>query len=166
MRLASAAGMAVVAVLFVTGPAGAQSAPDDRAVLAGMKEARIAFDITAGEAKRLLSVLGVIDETRESLIKQGVTPRFVLTFRGPATVLISSNLEKIKPEDRETAGKIAAKLKQLRAASGVEGVEQCSVAMRLTETRAEHVAPEVKIVGNSLISLAAYQSRGYAYIAP
>jgi len=152
-------------MLLVAGPAGAQSA-DDRAALAGVKEARIAFDITAGEAKRLLAVLDVIDETRESLIKQGVTPRFVLTFRGPATVLIASNPDKIKPEDRETATKIIAKLRQLRAATGVESVEQCSVAMRLSETRAEHVLPEVKIVGNSWISLMAYQSRGYAYIAP
>lgn len=144
----------------------AQSTADDRAALAGMKEARVAFDITAGEAKRLLSVLNVIDEMRESLIKQGVTPRFVLTFRGPATVLISPNPERIKPEDRETMAKIAAKLKQLRAAGGVEGVEQCGVALRLNETKAEHVPPEVKIVGNSWISLIAYQSRGYAYIAP
>lgn len=155
-----------MAVVLVTGPAWAQSAADDRAALAGLKEARVAFDITVGDTKRLLSVLNVIDEARESLIKQGVTPRFVLTFRGPATVLISPNPEKVKPEDRETVARIAAKLKQLRAASGVEGLEQCSVAMRLSETKAEQVPPEVKIVGNSWISLIAYQSRGYAYIAP
>ncbi len=165
MRLPGVLATLAVTMLLVAGPAGAQSA-DDRAALAGVKEARIAFDITAGEAKRLLAVLDVIDETRESLIKQGVTPRFVLTFRGPATVLIASNPDKIKPEDRETATKIIAKLRQLRAATGVESVEQCSVAMRLSETRAEHVLPEVKIVGNSWISLMAYQSRGYAYIAP
>ena len=166
MRLMGALGTTVVVGMLMTGPAGAQSTADDRAALAGLKEARVAFDITAGEAKRLLSVLNVIDETRESLIKQGVTPRFVLTFRGPATVLISPNMEKVKPEDRDTVAKIAAKLRQLRGAGGVEAVEQCSVAMRLTETKAEHVLPEVKIVGNSWISLMAYQSRGYAYIAP
>ena len=165
MRLAGVLGAVATAVLLVA-PAWAQAPTDDRAALAGMKEARVAFDITVGEAKRLLSVLNVIDEARESLIKQGVTPRFVLTFRGPATVLISPNPEKIKREDRDTVAKIAAKLKQLRGASGVEGVEQCSVAMRLTETKAEHVPPEVRIVGNSWISLIAYQSRGYAYIAP
>ena len=166
MKLTSVFATTAVAGMLMTGPAWAQSTAEDRASLAGLKEARVAFDITAGEAKRLLSVLNVIDETRESLIKQGVTPRFVLTFRGPATVLIAPNPEKIKPEDRETVAKIAAKVRQLRAAGGVEGVEQCSVAMRLTETKAEQVPPEVKIVGNSWISLMAYQSRGYAYIAP
>jgi intracellular sulfur oxidation DsrE/DsrF family protein len=40
------------------------------------------------------------------------------------------------------------------------------VAIRLQETRPENVLPEIKVVGNSWISLMAYQARGYAYIAP
>ena len=131
-----------------------------------LKEAKVAFDITAGEAKRLLSILNVIDETRETFVKQGVTPRFVLAFRGPATLLVQSNQEKIKPEDRETVQKIATKLKQLKAAPGVESVEQCSVAMRLVEVKKEHVMPELTIVENSWVTLIGYQARGYAYIAP
>jgi hypothetical protein len=31
---------------------------------------------------RLLSILNTIDETRESFARQGVTPHFVLAFRG------------------------------------------------------------------------------------
>ena len=53
-------------------PAFAQA--DDRAVLAGLKEVKVGFDITTGDAKALLNRLNVIDETRQSLIKQGVTP--------------------------------------------------------------------------------------------
>jgi intracellular sulfur oxidation DsrE/DsrF family protein len=165
-RLAIALVVLLAGSTAVAARASAQSAPDDRAALAGLKEAKVAFDISVGEAARLLSVLNVIDETRESLLRQGVAPRFVLTFRGPATVLIQSDRDKIKPEDREAAAKIVAKLKQLRGATGVEGVEQCSVAMRLTGTRKEHVLPEVTIVGNSWISLIGYQARGYGYIAP
>jgi len=48
----------------------AQSIADDRAALQGIKEVRVAFDITAGDAKALLARLNVIDETRQSLIKQ------------------------------------------------------------------------------------------------
>ena len=51
--------------------------------------------------------LNVIDETRQSLIKQGVTPRMVIAFRGPATKLVQTDTEKIKPEDRDGAAKIA-----------------------------------------------------------
>ncbi len=144
----------------------AQSIADDRAALQGIKEVKVAFDITAGDAKALLARLNVIDETRQSLIKQGVTPHFVLTFRGPATVLVQTDQQKIKPEDRETVARIAAKLKELRAAPGIEGLEQCNVAVRQQEVKRENVLPELTVVGNSWISLMAYQAKGYAYIAP
>lgn len=153
---------------------GAQSAPvtaiaagyDDHDALAGVKELKVAFDITTGEAKALLSRLNIIDETRRSLMQQGVRPHFVLSFRGPATKLIQTDQSKIKLEDRETAAKILAKLEEMRKAPGVENLEQCAVAIREQETRAEDVVPAVKVVGNAWISLMAYQSRGYAYIAP
>lgn len=139
---------------------------DDRAALAGLKEVKVAFDIKEGDAKRLLMGLNVIEETRQSLINQGVTPRIVLAFRGPATRLVQTDVEKIRPEDREAAQRIAAKLREMRSAPGVEAMEQCSVAVRLQETKAENVLPEIRVVGNSWISLMAYQAKGYAYIAP
>jgi intracellular sulfur oxidation DsrE/DsrF family protein len=139
---------------------------DDREALQGAKEVKVAFDITAGDAKALLGRLNIIDETRQSLIQQGVTPHFVLSFRGPATRLVQTDASKIKPEDRELAGKIAAKLQEMRNARGIENLEQCSVAVREQGTRVQDVVPSVKVVGNAWISLMAYQNRGYAYIAP
>lgn len=139
---------------------------DDQAALAGLKEVKVAFDLTAGDSKALLGRLNVIDETRQSLIQQGVTPHFVLTFRGPATRLIQSDQSKIKPEDRDGAAKIAAKLAEMRRAKGVDNLEQCAVAVREQGTRPEDVVPAVKVVGNAWISLMAYQAKGYAYIAP
>ena len=157
----------MAAALLLGGAAfGVSSLEAQTAGAMRLKEAKVAFDITAGDAKRLLGILNVIDETRETFVKQGVTPRFVLAFRGPATLLVQSNQEKIKPEDRETVQKIATKLKQLKAAPGVESVEQCSVAMRLVEVKKEHVMPELTIVENSWVTLIGYQARGYAYIAP
>ena len=144
----------------------AQAQADDRAVLSGVKELKVAFDVLEGDAKALLNRLNVIDETRASLMKQGVTPNFVVAFRGPATKLVQTDMSKIKPEDRETAAKIAAMLDDMSKAPGVASVEQCSVAIRQQETKAENVLPAVKVVGNSWISLMAYQSRGYAYIRP
>ncbi len=141
-------------------------APNDMAVLAGLQTAKVAFDIKEGDGKALLSRLNIIDETRQSLIKQGVKPEFVLTFRGPATVLVQTDVEKIKPEDRAMAKQIAAKLAEMSKAPGVQSVEQCAVAIRQQGTKAEFVLPEVKVVGNAWISLMAYQAKGYAYIAP
>lgn len=35
----------------------------------------------------MMLILNTIDETRESFVRQGITPRFVLAFRGPASLL-------------------------------------------------------------------------------
>jgi len=153
-----------VALLWCRG--GHAAEPNDQAALQGLHEAKIAFDITEGDGKALLAKLAVIDETRQSLIQQGVTPHFVLAFRSGATFFVQTDMEKIKPEHREYAPKIVAKLQELSTAVGIDGLEQCSEAMRLTHVTAEHIVPEVKVVGNGWISLMAYQARGYAYIQP
>lgn len=164
-RIAHAIAVFLMILVFAPTPAAAQAA-DDKDALAGMKEVKVAFDIHEGDGKALLNRLNVIDETRQSLIRQGVTPHFVLAFRGPATKLIQTDAEKIKAEDRPVALQIAAKLQDMGKAPGVDSLEQCSVAIRQQGTRAENVVPSVKVIGNSWISLMAYQSKGYAYISP
>ncbi len=141
-------------------------AADDRLALAGVTEGKIAFDIKEGEGKALLARLDIIEETRQSLIQQGVTPHFILAFRGPATRLVQTDQDKIKAEDRELAVKVAAKIKEMSTARGVDGFEQCSVAARQQGTSVDKVLPQIRVVGNGFISLMAYQAKGYAYIAP
>jgi len=147
-------------------PSASNAPPDNRAALAGLTEMKIAFDITDGNPKALLAKLGVIDTTRKQLIADGVVPRMVLAFRGDASYFTQADVEKVKPEDREEARKIAAKLKELRAASGVEALEQCNLPLAPRKLKSVDVMPEVKVVGNGWISLVAYQHRGYAYIVP
>jgi len=149
-----------------TGVIATTQTPDDKEALAGLTEVKVAFDITTGEGKGLLSRLRVIDETRQSLIKQGVKPNFVLAFRGPATKLVQTDVQKVKAEDLPELAKIAEKIKELSAAPGVHALEQCSVAIRQQGTAAEKVLRPIKVVGNSWISLMAYQAKGYSYIAP
>ena len=153
------------AVVFAAPVMGAHADADDNP-LAGLKDARVAFDITAGDPGRMLNILTTIDETREGFLKHGVAPHFVLAFRGPASLLTQSDTSRLKPEDRETAAKVAAKLKQLRATPGIERLDQCSIAMRGQKVDKAQVLPEVTIVENGWITLVGYQARGYAYIAP
>jgi intracellular sulfur oxidation DsrE/DsrF family protein len=151
----------------ITGSQRVVSLPaDDKQALAGLTEVKVAFDITAGDGKGLLNRLNVIDETRQSLIKQGVKPNFVLAFRGPATKLVQTDIEKVKAEDRAEFAKIAEKIREMSGAQGIQGLEQCSVAIRQQGTAADKVLTPIKVVGNSWISLMAYQAKGYAYIAP
>lgn len=164
IRLPSLLGALALGILAVCST-GTRAA-DDSAALSGIKDGKIAFDIHEGNPKLLLARLNVIDETRQSLIQQGVKPHFILAFRGPATKLVQTDQEKIKPEDREMAAKVAARIKEMSKAPGVEGFEQCAVASRTQETKTELVLPEIRVVGNGFISLMAYQAKGYAYIAP
>jgi intracellular sulfur oxidation DsrE/DsrF family protein len=157
------ASIALTALLFCSAGAGAA---DDQASLAGLKDVKVAFDIKDGDGKLLLNRLDIIDETRQSLIQQGVTPHFILAFRGPATRLVQSDQDKIKPEDRAMAARIAIRIKELSGAPGVDRLEQCAVAVREQGTKTELVLPEIRVIGNGFISLMAYQAKGYAYIAP
>jgi len=141
-------------------------AADDKDALQGMKEGKIVYDITEGDGKALLERIETVDETRQALVEQGVTPHMVVTFRGPATKLVQTDMEKVKPEDRPYATKIAALLAKMSKTPGIESIEQCSVAIRHQGTKAENVLPPVKVIGNSYISLMAYQAKGYAYIRP
>ncbi len=155
----------LVAAMFMLASSGTMAA-DDREALNGLNEIKVGFDLKDGDGKLLLNRLDIIDETRQSLIEQGVKPHFILAFRGPATRLVQTDTTLIKPEDRETAGRIAAKIKQMSASPGIEGFEQCSVAAREQGIKTEKVLPEIRVVGNGFISLMAYQAKGYAYIAP
>jgi intracellular sulfur oxidation DsrE/DsrF family protein len=75
-------------------------------------------------------------------------------------------MDKIAPEDRDIARTIAAKIETMSKATGVEGIEQCSVAARELGTNPDKVVAPIKVVGNGYISLMAHQARGYAYIRP
>lgn len=165
MHTASRLVAAIFAAMFFLLSTGTHAA-DDAMALRGLNDVKVAFDIKEGDPKLLLNRLNVIDETRQSLIKQGVTPHFIVAFRGPATKLVQTEQDKIKPEDRPMAEKVAAKIREMSAAPGVEGFEQCAVAAREQGTRVDSVLPPVRVVGNGFISLMAYQAKGYAYIAP
>ncbi|MCF8532996.1 MAG: DsrE family protein [Reyranella sp.] len=155
----------VASICFWSLSAGAQSTAD-KAALEGLKELKIIFDITNGDAKGLSGTLNVIEETRQSLINQGVVPQIILSFRGPATKLLQTDKNLISEGDRQYAGKIAEAIATLRSAKGIAGIEQCGIAARNQEVKPENVFPGVRVVGNGWISLAAYQAKGYAYIAP
>ena len=144
-------------------PAHAAQPPGDKEALQGLTQVKVIFDITTGDAKKLLSRLGLIEETRDSMVKQGVKPHFILTFRGPASLLVQKDESRIKLEDLEVAAKIQQKLKEMSKDKSFQ-LNQCAVANRYLKIKNEDTIPELTVIGNSFISLAAYQNKGYAYI--
>lgn len=144
-------------------PVYAADPPEDKEALSGLSEVKVIFDITTGDAKKLLSRLGLIEETRDGMMKQGVKPHFVLAFRGPASLFIQKDQSRVKLEDVELMEKIQQKLKEMSKDKSFS-LAQCAVANRYLKIKNEDTIPEVHVVGNSFISMAAYENKGYAYI--
>jgi len=149
--------------LAVNSPVYAADLPEDAEALSGLKEVKVIFDITTGDAKKLLSCLDLIEETRDGVLKQGAKPHFILAFRGPASLFIQTDESRVKLEDVELMEKIQQKLKAMSKDKSFS-LAQCAVANRYLKIRNENTIPEVHVVGNSFISMAAYQNKGYAYI--
>ena len=129
-------------------------------------ESRIAFDVTDGNPKALMVKLNTIDLTRRQLLEKGITPKMVVAFRGDASYFTQTDIAMIKEADRAEAAQIQAKLRELRAANGVESLEQCNVPLASRKLDSSKLMPEVKLVPNGWIALVGYQQKGYAYIVP
>jgi intracellular sulfur oxidation DsrE/DsrF family protein len=132
----------------------------------GAKELKLAFDFTDGNPVVLLNKLNNVDVTRKQLIDSGVTPKIVMTFRGNASFFTQTNLAAVKESERADALKVAAKLREMKAAPGVQGLEQCNLPLADRKLKPADLMQEVKLVPNGWIALGTYQQQGYAYIAP
>lgn len=130
------------------------------------KEMKLAFDVVDGNTAPLLLKLNTIDLTRKQLIAAGVTPKFVVTFRGEASWYTQTDLSKVKEDHRAEALRIRAAIVELSRAPGIESMEQCNVPLEPRKIKPADVMPEVKVVPNGWIALGAYQAKGYGYIAP
>jgi intracellular sulfur oxidation DsrE/DsrF family protein len=139
---------------------------DNKAALAGVSEMKIAFDFTEANPQVLVRKLDVVETTRKQLLEAGVKPRIVLAFRGGASYYTQLDLAAVKEADRADALAVRAKLRAMARADGVESLEQCNLPLSQLKLKPADLMPEVKLVGNGWISLAAYQARGYGYIAP
>jgi len=132
----------------------------------GKKEMKLAFDFTDANPVVLLNKLNNVDVTRKQLLESGVTPKIVMTFRGNASFFTQTNLAAVKETDRADALKVAAKLREMNKAPGVQGLEQCNLPLADRKLNPADLMQEVKLVPNGWIALGAYQQQGYAYIAP
>ncbi len=132
----------------------AESQPNDREALAGLKTAKVIFDVRVADLDKLVFNLRLFSETMEGIAAQGVKPEMVVTFRGPTVKLLTATAL-----DEEALDLLRALKKK-----GVQ-FEACAVAMRVLKVDQAGLIPEVKLVANVLISLIGYQNKGYAMIA-
>ncbi len=160
MRIIQISATTLAALALVgcatTGPGTASNA----------KEMKLAFDFTDANPVVLLNKLNNVDVTRKQLIDSGITPKIVMAFRGNASFFTQTNLGAVKETERADALQVAAKLRELKNAPGVVGLEQCNLPLADRKLNPAALMQEVKLVPNGWIALGAYQQQGYAYIAP
>ncbi|HIJ86231.1 MAG TPA: DsrE family protein [Desulfuromonadales bacterium] len=145
----------VMALMLICSPAlYAAQKPDDREALAGLKLAKVIFDVRVADVDKLTFNLKLFDETLEGMVAQGVKPDMIVAFRGPGVKLLS-----VAALDDE-----AVALFQSLKKKGVR-FEACAVAMRVFKADPAGLIQEIKLVANVFNSFIGYQNKGYAMIA-
>ncbi len=135
---------------------------NDADALNGYNQGKIVFDINLKDKKALGLYLNVIKQTHDDLKKQKINPDMVLAFRGLAVTLIQKGEEKATGEQKQMSDQIKSQIEQLQS-MGVK-MEVCSVATGLFQVPDERILNNMKIVGNTFVSLMGYQHQGYAII--
>ena len=140
------------ALLFslALGSAASAAELDDRHALAGVKTGKAVFDIASGNAKAIVTILGIVDETIDGLQQQGVEPHIVVAFRGPAVRFLSSDSAVIPSEHAATAMALADRVELLAA--------------RMMNIDPAKLIKGAHPVANTFNSLIGYQTKGYALI--
>ena len=131
----------------------AQKTDSGGGVFAGLKTAKVIFDVRVPDEEKLIFNLKLIDETYEGIVAEGIKPNMVVSFRGPGVKLLTSS----------TIDKEAHALIRNLVKKGVR-IEVCSVATRVFKVDNAGIIPEVKLVANVFQSFISYQNRGYAII--
>jgi intracellular sulfur oxidation DsrE/DsrF family protein len=149
-------GMMTFSAYAATGEAKDQNA------LQGLTTVRPLFDLNVGNAEELLFYLQVIQQTVDSLQKQGQTVDCIVAIRGGAVRLVTTDNWAFGEEDQaklQQAGAIMAEM----AKNGVK-FEACSVAMNIFRVDPKTLLSYIKAVGNTFISLIGYQTKGYVVV--
>lgn len=116
------------------------------------------FDIDSSKLSNesLPFVLGGIKVTFDEMEEQGITPEFIVVFRGLNTGILSYN----------NAGEEVQMLVSLLDSMGVR-LQVCSKAVYLSGENPDDVMEEFDIIDNAWISSILHQNkrRGYAYVS-
>ncbi len=128
----------------------------------GQKSIKIIFDVNVGEPEKLLFRMRLIDQTYSELQEAGITPVFVIAFRGEASRFITRGSLYLPEEDRPYKQKMREWLKRFKEKGFT--MQQCTKATDLLLIDIKDLVSFVKPIRNGYISLAGYQSQGYSLI--
>ena len=128
----------------------------------GQKTIKIIFDVNVGEPEKLLLRMRLIDQTYSELQEAGITPIFVVAFRGKASRFITRGTLYLPEEDQPYKQKMRDWLVQFKEKGFA--MQQCTKSADLLLIDPKDFVSFVTPVRNGYISLAGYQSQGYSLI--
>ncbi|MBE0603015.1 MAG: DsrE family protein [Deltaproteobacteria bacterium] len=135
------------------------------AALRGVKGIDVVFDVGHGNAKSANVIFWAVRDVyrNDAVRKLPEAPRAVVVFHGSAVKLLSSSRAGVPKEDAAAMDELAATLREMKK----EGVtlEVCMYAVRVMGVDPATLMPEVDRVDNGFVSVAGYQSQGYAVVA-
>ncbi len=137
--------------------------PSDTDALEDIEVGKVVWDVLASRPDRLLFYLKLIDETYNDLVRQEVEPDMVFIFHGRALQLIKSEQVNYLPKDKQAHQQALELISDLNSREGVR-MEACSISARMQEIENDGIISDVKMVGNTYVSLIGYQSKGYSVI--
>jgi len=140
-------------VLSCSAKVHAVEKPADRDAFAGIKSAKVIFDVRVSDVEKLVFNLKLFSETLEGMQKRGLKTEMIVAFRGAGVRLLSAS----------TLDGDAVDLFRALKKKGVR-IEACAVAMRLFNADPASLIPEVSLVSNVFNSLIGYQQHGFAMI--
>jgi intracellular sulfur oxidation DsrE/DsrF family protein len=151
--------------LFLVVSSGSGLAANDQESLQGLTAAKVVFDVKKDDPEKLLRALAAIRNVSNSLVRQGVQPDMIVSFRGPTVVCLAEMKEDPEMDEyqEDVLDKISWNIIELKKA-GVQ-LEVCELALKLVGMENTGLQPGIKKVENSLISLIAHQNKGYAMVA-
>ena len=153
--------VAVVALLSCGSPtlraddATSDDYPGDRMTLGDAKSLKGVFSVNGLDAAAVAANLAGVRDMGIALRKQGVTPEFSVVFMGPSVRQLVRS---------EISAEVLDVLTQLRNQK-VE-LNVCSISMNTEGVKAADLTDGMRVVGDGLIAVLAYQQRGYGYVPP
>ena len=138
--------------------------PSDTDALENIEVGKVVWDVLASRPDRLLFYLKIIDESYDDLVRQDVEPDMIFIFHGRALQLIKSENVDFLPKDKQTHQEVLTLISNLNARPGVR-MEACSISARMQDIENDGIISDVKMVGNTYVSLIAYQAKGYSVIS-
>ncbi|HDP89278.1 MAG TPA: hypothetical protein ENN42_04880 [Thioalkalivibrio sp.] len=141
-------------------PAHADTPASDARALGDLKRGQGVFLVDIGAPNKLAFYLEVIEGTHANLLRQDVTPDFVLVYIGPSVKYLSRAPDEDSLfEHQDALERIAASIARLDAL----GVRQevCAVATRVFGIDNDSLLPGLSLVGDGFVSLIGWQAQGY-----